>query len=50
MSVKNPYANVTDVGKMCLEKRTFYRAISGLHSSISIHIASRYLLSEEKGL
>lgn len=50
MSGMNPYANVTDIGEMCLEKRTFYRAISGLHSSISIHIASRYLLSEEKGL
>lgn len=31
---------------MCIEQRTFYRAISGLHSSINIHLASNYLLSE----
>ena len=30
---------------MCLEKRVFYRAISGLHSSINIHLCSKYLLS-----
>ncbi len=28
---------------MCLEKRIFYRIISGLHASISIHICSEYL-------
>ena len=28
--------------KMCLEGRTFYRLISGLHSSISIHLCSQY--------
>ncbi|PKI85407.1 hypothetical protein MVES_000123 [Malassezia vespertilionis] len=27
----------------CLEKRVFYRIISGLHASISIHICSEYL-------
>lgn len=30
---------------MCLEKRAFYRAISGLHSSINIHLSAKYLLS-----
>jgi hypothetical protein len=30
---------------MCLEKRVFYRAVSGLHSSINIHLCSKYLLS-----
>lgn len=30
---------------MCLEKRVFYRAISGLHSSINIHLCSKFLLS-----
>ena len=31
----------------CIEKRTFYRAISGLHSSINIHLSAKYLLSGE---
>ncbi|XP_017784756.1 PREDICTED: uncharacterized protein LOC108568285 isoform X1 [Nicrophorus vespilloides] len=35
---------------MCLEKRTFYRVISGLHASINIHLSAKYLLSEKKGL
>lgn len=30
---------------MCLEKRVFYRVISGLHASINIHLCSKYLLS-----
>ena len=30
---------------MCLEKRAFYRVISGLHASINIHLCSKYLLS-----
>lgn len=30
---------------MCLEKRTFYRVISGLHASINIHLCAKYLLS-----
>uniref|UniRef100_A0A8C6UUN2 ERO1-like protein alpha n=1 Tax=Neogobius melanostomus TaxID=47308 RepID=A0A8C6UUN2_9GOBI len=31
----------------CVEKRAFYRLISGLHASISIHLSARYLLSDE---
>ncbi|XP_071835253.1 ERO1-like protein beta isoform X2 [Apostichopus japonicus] len=31
---------------LCLEKRAFYRLISGLHSSINIHLCAKYLLSE----
>lgn len=30
---------------MCLEKRAFYRAVSGLHASINIHLCAKYLLS-----
>jgi len=30
------------LGELCLEKRAFYRAISGLHASITIHLSSRY--------
>ncbi|CAH8458519.1 unnamed protein product [Schistosoma rodhaini] len=29
----------------CLEKRAFYRMVSGLHSSISVHLSYRYPLS-----
>lgn len=33
-------------GEICKEKKILYKLISGLHSSISIHIASDYLLDE----
>lgn len=35
---------------MCLEKRVFYRVISGLHASINIHLCSKYLLVSQDGL
>ena len=28
--------------EMCLEKRAFYRAVSGLHASITVHLSSRH--------
>ncbi|XP_034536913.1 ERO1-like protein alpha [Notolabrus celidotus] len=31
----------------CVEKRAFYRLISGLHSSINIHLSARYLLDDK---
>ncbi|XP_064173311.1 ERO1-like protein beta isoform X1 [Anguilla rostrata] len=34
---------------LCLEKRVFYRLISGLHSSINIHLCAAYLLDEGWG-
>ena len=34
------------IGELCLEKRAFYRAISGLHTSITIHLSSRFPESE----
>lgn len=37
-------------GEICQEKRVLYKLISGLHSSISIHIASDYLLDEARNL
>lgn len=40
-----PHMELRDV---CLEQRAFYRIISGLHSSINIHLCSKYLLSESK--
>ncbi|KAI5699368.1 hypothetical protein M8J75_001863 [Diaphorina citri] len=35
---------------MCLEKRVFYRVISGLHSSINIHLCAKYLLSDRNSI
>ncbi|XP_021373807.1 ERO1-like protein beta isoform X2 [Mizuhopecten yessoensis] len=29
--------------EMCLEKRAFYRLISGLHTSINLHLSAKYL-------
>ncbi|XP_015916124.1 ero1-like protein [Parasteatoda tepidariorum] len=37
-----PYTTSKNLDSMCLEKRAFYRAVSGLHSSISIHLCSQY--------
>ncbi|XP_019412137.1 PREDICTED: ERO1-like protein alpha [Crocodylus porosus] len=31
---------------VCVEKRAFYKLISGLHSSINIHLSARYLLQD----
>ena len=38
------HVDSTNVRNMCLEKRAFYRSISGLHTSISVHLCSEYLL------
>nr|KAG5710696.1 hypothetical protein BaRGS_035098 [Batillaria attramentaria] len=32
-----------NLSNMCLEKRAFYRMISGLHTSINIHLCDQYL-------
>ncbi|XP_028119101.1 endoplasmic reticulum oxidoreductin-1-like isoform X2 [Camellia sinensis] len=37
-------------GEICQEKKVLYKLISGLHSSISIHIAADYLLDESTNL
>ncbi|MBN3326242.1 ERO1A protein, partial [Atractosteus spatula] len=31
---------------LCVEKRAFFRLISGLHASINIHLSARYLLDD----
>ncbi|XP_050753388.1 ERO1-like protein alpha isoform X5 [Gymnogyps californianus] len=31
---------------VCVEKRAFYKLISGLHASINIHLSARYLLQD----
>ena len=30
--------------EMCLEKRAFYRIISGMHASINIHLSAMYVI------
>jgi ERO1-like protein alpha len=35
---------------ICIEKRAFYRLISGLHTSITVHLAYDYLLDADKGI
>ncbi|KAI5634651.1 endoplasmic reticulum oxidoreductin 1 (ERO1) domain-containing protein [Phthorimaea operculella] len=42
-----PFVMSSDMSNECLEKRVFYRAVSGLHTSINIHLCSKYLLSEK---
>ncbi|XP_053208321.1 ERO1-like protein alpha isoform X2 [Panonychus citri] len=39
---KSPFS----VDNMCYEERVFYRAISGLHSSINIHLSSAFLFMD----
>lgn len=46
----NPYITDERLNDMCLEQRVFYRAISGLHSSINIHLCAKYLISESNSL
>ncbi|CAB0010900.1 unnamed protein product, partial [Nesidiocoris tenuis] len=40
------YIRSSMLNDLCLEKRVFYRVISGLHTSINIHLCSNYLFSE----
>jgi len=35
------------LGEMCLEKRAFFRVVSGLHTSITIHLAANYPMGKE---
>eukprot|EP00879_Flechtneria_rotunda_P015861 GHRR01016588.1.p1 GENE.GHRR01016588.1~~GHRR01016588.1.p1 ORF type:complete len:419 (+),score=117.45 GHRR01016588.1:349-1605(+) len=37
-------------GVSCSEERVFYRLISGMHASISCHLAADYLLDEQQGI
>lgn len=34
------------LNNLCMEQRSFYRLISGLHSSINIHLSANFLLPE----
>ncbi|XP_066137704.1 ero1-like protein [Euwallacea fornicatus] len=46
----NPYIQTAMLNNMCLEERAFYRAVSGLHASINIHLSANYLLSNKNGI
>eukprot|EP00092_Neocalanus_flemingeri_P001376 GFUD01001468.1.p1 GENE.GFUD01001468.1~~GFUD01001468.1.p1 ORF type:complete len:474 (-),score=69.20 GFUD01001468.1:201-1622(-) len=46
---KTLYLTSNTAKSMCLEKRAFYKLVSGLHSSISVHLCSKYLLEEGGG-
>ncbi|XP_026476386.1 ero1-like protein [Ctenocephalides felis] len=43
-----PYNALSAQNGMCLEKRAFYRVLSGLHTSINIHLCANYLLSDKE--
>ncbi|XP_005097920.1 ERO1-like protein alpha isoform X2 [Aplysia californica] len=43
------YDSATSSSAMCLEKRVFYRLISGLHTSINIHLCDQYLFPAKNG-
>jgi len=43
---KTLYLTSNTAKSMCLEKRAFYKLVSGLHSSIAVHLCSKYLLKE----
>lgn len=37
------------LNNLCMEQRSFYRFLSGVHSSINIHLCANFLLSENTG-
>ena len=41
--VSNPFEALKH---MCIEKRAFYRAVSGLHTSINLHLCAGFLMTE----
>uniref|UniRef100_A0A672P848 ERO1-like protein alpha n=1 Tax=Sinocyclocheilus grahami TaxID=75366 RepID=A0A672P848_SINGR len=45
-SVEKVFSDLHGVDCLCVEKRAFFRLISGLHASINIHLSARYLLDE----
>ncbi|CAG0919955.1 unnamed protein product [Notodromas monacha] len=42
-AVSNPFEALKN---MCIEKRAFYRALSGLHTSINVHLCAGFLMTE----
>ncbi|ERE78441.1 ERO1-like protein beta [Cricetulus griseus] len=48
-SVYRPLNPLAPSRGLCLEKRVFYKLISGLHASINLHLCANYLLEETWG-
>lgn len=45
-SMVNTFIQPSMYANICLEQRAFYRMISGMHTSINIHLSAKYLLSD----
>ena len=43
------YGSQQSLAGLCLEQRTFYRMISGLHTSINLHLSVNYLFPDKIG-
>lgn len=48
--IRKSSSSVDPSEELCEEEKILYKLISGLHSSISIHIAADYLLDEATNL
>uniref|UniRef100_A0A8C2IT84 ERO1-like protein alpha n=1 Tax=Cyprinus carpio TaxID=7962 RepID=A0A8C2IT84_CYPCA len=49
-SVKRPLNPLASNSGLCVEKRAFFRLVSGLHASINTHLSARYLLDGKSRL
>lgn len=50
---KRSFSSLIDSNSLrdaCLEERVFYRMVSGLHTSINIHLCAKYLQSEKNSI
>jgi len=43
-----PFMDMAAKNGVCLEQRVFYRMVSGLHTSINIHLCANFLMSEKR--
>lgn len=45
-SASQPFITQSTYSSMCMEQRAFYRLLSGMHTSINIHLSASYLKSD----
>ncbi|MBN3290934.1 ERO1A protein, partial [Polypterus senegalus] len=45
-TIKRPLNPLAADRGLCVEKRAFFRLVSGLHASINVHLSARYLLQD----
>lgn len=43
---QQPFITQSSYSSMCMEQRAFYRLLSGMHTSINIHLSASYLKSD----